>query len=380
MKFKKALLVSLIINCFFLSGCWNYREIEQFSIVSGLAIDKSESKYILTAEIIESTGGRNAKTSTKLISSEGLTIFDAIRNMIRYPGKKLYFSHAKVVIVSSETAKEGMIPVLDFINRDIEPRYTMKILISKNIEAKKILEAGSTSEIFSYTLNDMIDAQKNLSSAPKVEVWEFINDLCRFGISATLPTVTLDTMNNKATPKVEGTAVFKGDKLIGYLNGKETKAFLFIKNEIKGGLLTKKVNIENNSANISLEIFSNKTKIKPKIENGKFLIDISTDTDVSIGEISGEIDFSKEEERKKIKSYFEEDLENQIKDLIKKVQTEYGSDIFGFGSAIKIKMPSFWKQIEPKWNELFKTIDVNIKSNINIKNTAYTSKPIKAGD
>lgn len=380
MKFKKALLISIIFNCFFLSGCWNYREIEQFSIVSGLAIDKSENKYILTAEIIESTGGRDSKTSTKLISSEGLTVFDAIRNMIRYPGKKLYFSHTKVVIISSETAKEGMIPVLDLINRDIEPRYTMKILISKNVEAKKILEAGSTSEIFSYTLDDMLDAQKNLSLAPKVEVWEFINDLCKSGVSAALPTVTLDIVNNKATPKVEGSAVFKGDKLIGYLNGKETKAFLFIKNEIKGGLLIKKVNIENNSANISLEIFGNKTKTKPKFENGKFFIDISTDTDVSIGEVSGDIDFSKEEEREKIKSYFEEDLENQIKDLIKKVQTEYDSDIFGFGSIIKIKMPSLWKEIEPKWDEVFKTVDVNVKSNINIKNTAYTSKPIKAGD
>ncbi|QCX33529.1 Ger(x)C family spore germination protein [Caloramator sp. E03] len=380
MKFKKALLISIIFNCLFLSGCWNYREIEQFSIVSGFAIDKSENKYILTAEIIESTGGRDTKTSTKLISSEGVTIFDAIRNMIRYPGKKLYFSHTKVVIISSETAKEGMIPVLDLINRDIEPRYTMKILISKNIEAKKILEAGSGSEIFSYTLDDMLDAQKNLSSAPAVEVWEFINDLCKEGVSATLPTVTLEMMNDKATPKVEGSAVFKGDKLIGYLNGKDTKTFLFIKNKIKGGLITKKINIENNSANMSLEIFSNKTKIKPKFKNSKLIIDISTDTDVSIGEVSGDMDFSKEEVREKIKSYFEEELENQIKDLIKKVQTEYDSDIFGFGSTIKIKMPSLWKEIEPKWDEVFKTVDVNVKSNINIKNTAYTSKPIKMGD
>ncbi|MCX7884071.1 MAG: Ger(x)C family spore germination protein [Caloramator sp.] len=380
MKFKKALLISLIFNCFFLSGCWNYREIEQFSIVSGFSIDKSENIYNLTFEVIESAGGRDKKTSTKLISSEGLTIFDAIRNIIKYPGKKLYFSHAKVVIISSEAAKEGIIPLLDFINRDIEPRYNTKILISKNIEAEKILENGGNTEIFCYSLDDMLDAQKNLSNAPKVEVWEFIDDLGKIGISPTLPTITLEKKNNKVIPKIEGSAVFKGDKLVGYLNGSETKSLLFIKNKIKGGLLTKKIDIENNYANISLEIFNNKTKIKPKIENNKLLIEISTDTDVSIGEISGNIDFSKEEERKKIKSYFEEDLENQIKDLIKKAQTEYESDIFGFGKVIKIKMPSLWKEIEPKWKELFKTIDVSVKSNINIKNTAFTSNPIKAGD
>lgn len=378
---KSMVILCLLPIMAFLSGCWNYREIEKFAIVSGIAIDKKEYKYLVTTETLEMKGGKDTKISTKLLSSEGISVFDAVRNSIKLSGKKLYFSHAKVLIVSKDIAQEGLIPVIDWVNRDAEPRYTMNILVSKEKTAKEILvKQDETTDILSFNLNDMLAAEKSLAHAPKMEVWNFINDISGKGISAILPTVDMTIDGGKMTPEIEGTGVFKGNKLVGYLDGKETEALLFIKNKISGGLLTQKEFLNNSSANVSLEILKNETKLKPRYSDGKITIEITSRTDVTIGENGGTADFIDEEGRKKIKIDFENNLEAQIKNLVKKVQKDYDSDIFGFGKTVKINNPDLWKKIEPEWEQIFRRVDVEVHSTINIKNSVYASKPIKTGD
>jgi len=356
-------------------------EIEKLAVVSGLAFDKNGDKYVVTSEIVDVKGGRDSKTSTKLITSEGTSIFDATRKNIKVAGKKLYIGHAEIIIFSKEVAEEGIVPVLDWVSRDSETRYTLSFLVSKEKTAKEILkQQPMTSDVLCFELSDMLKAEKNLSYASNVEQWQFINDLADMGVSAALPTVDLTTDDNKLTPEITGTGVFKKDKLIGFLNGEETKTMMFIKDKIKGGLLLKKEYKDSSTTNISLEIFSNKTNLKPRLSNGKITMDIYTNTDVDIGENGGKVNYIEEPARTKLKKDFEEMLENNIKSLVKKVQEQYDSDIFGFGKTIKLNMPRLWKQVEPKWEQLFKNIDVEVHSTINIKDSALQAKSIKVGD
>jgi spore germination protein KC len=363
------------------TGCWNYREIENLAIVSGIAVDKKEDKYIVTTEIIDIKGNKDPTQSTKIVSSEGITIFDAVRNAIEVEGRKLYFSHAQIVIINKDIAEESIIPVLDWITRDNEPRYTLRFLISKENSAKEILMYKPiTSDILSFELGDMIVSERNLSKSVNIEEWQLLNDLPRKGISAVLPTVDITTMNNVPTPEISGLGIFKKDKLVGFLDGEETKTFLFINNKIRGGLLSKKEHSENKTTDVSLEILKNKTSLRPRYEDGRILIEIKTDTSVVIGENGGEIDYIQEPGRSILKKNFETMLENNIKNLVKKVQDKYDSDIFGFGKMIRIHMPGLWKKLEPQWDEQFKNVEIEVHSTINIENSAQNSKPIKVGD
>lgn len=375
------LILILIFNMFSLSGCWNYREIEDLAIVSGLAFDKQGDNYIVTTEIVDIKGGKNSKISTILISSEGTTIFDAVRKSIRKSGKRLYHSHAEIVIISTQLAKEGIIPILDWINRDAEQRYTLHFLVSKEKSAKEILEQHPmTSDILSFELNNMLKSQKNLSSALDIEQWQFLNDFAAMGISATLPTINITIDSDKLTPEITGTALFKEDKLVGFLDGDDTKTLMFIKNKIKDGLLVNKEYKDNSETRISLEIFKNTTKIKPSYLNGKFTFEININTNVAIDEIGGRVNYAEEPELTKLKKDFEATLENSIKTLVKKVQEQYDIDVFGFGKAVKLDMPGVWKKVESQWNDIFKNIDVEVHSTINIKNSALQQKPVKVGD
>src|SRR4051812_32078859 len=108
MRVVRAFLLSIVIlfNSIMLSGCWNYREIDNMSIAAGVAIDKSENnKYLMTVEIVEIKGGMESKTVVHTISMTGDTLFDTIRNTISLSGKRIYWSHTKVLILSQDIAR-----------------------------------------------------------------------------------------------------------------------------------------------------------------------------------------------------------------------------------------------------------------------------------
>lgn len=377
------LIILLVINAAMLTGCWNYSEVDKFSIVAGVAVDKSEEgKYMLTIEIVDlHEGGRDAKIKSKLLETYGDTVFDAVRNAIKITAQKLYWGHAEIVILSREAAREGIVEIIDWLDRDAEPRLTIDILVSKEKTAKEILDSQSiTTEIRSFEINKMLDTQRSLSKTFKVEVYEFIKALSDEGVSAVLPCVHLTENVGKKTSELSGTAVFKEDKLVGFLDDDETKYLRFITDKIKGGLLVLKEKPESGHANMTLEIFENKTKVKPAYANGKVSINIEIKTETALDEHGAKENFIDENRSLVLERDAEELLRVNIKNLIRKVQKDFNADIFGFGSTVRADMPPLWKEIGPDWDKIYKDLDVYVNATVEVQNSGLLSKPVKVGD
>ena len=377
------LLAIIYIATITLAGCWNYREIDMMAAIAGIGIDKGEDeRYKLTVEIAEFVGERQSVPVGRTITIEGETIFDAARNGIALLGEKLYWSHAKVLILSERVAGEGVTPILDWFSRDSETREDINILIAKGSTPKDILEGkGGNSGVKSFEMGTMMRNQRNLSKAPKVEVWQFVNNLQAKGIVATSPSVYLEEVNGKRIPKISGTAVFKKDQLLGYLDEEETKIMLFIQDEINGGLL---VLVEEDSGRempITLEIFKSKTKVEPVVNNETIKFNIKIETTVALAELGGTKDYIKEEEeRKKLELLASEKLKEKVMQLVSKMQNQLEVDIFGFGEDLRRDKPKLWKKMENNWHENFRNVSVNVSAKISIKNSAMLSKPLEVGE
>ncbi|MDF2989463.1 MAG: germination protein Ger(X)C family, partial [Eubacterium sp.] len=288
---KRVLLLLLVclINIITCTGCWNYREIDKMSIVAGVAIDKTpEGKYKITAEIIDlHEGGREAKINSRKLESYGYSMFEAIRNTLKITSNKLYWGHMEIVILSQEVAKEGIVTILDFLERDAEPRLSVDLLVSKEKTAEEILDCQSiTTEIRSFEINNMLDTEKFLSKTPKVQIYEFINALSAEGLSPVLPTVSLIENDGKKTSELTGTAVFRKDKLEYMFDEEETKFFLYVIDKIKGGTLNLGEGIKQGQTIATLEIMNNKTKVKPVYSKGKLSVDIEIETKAELEELS----------------------------------------------------------------------------------------------
>jgi spore germination protein KC len=384
MKKIRITLLTLIIfiNTIFTSGCWNYREIDKLAIVAGIAVDKgTNGQYKITAEIVKISGGKESKTTSETIAMEGKTMFDAIRNGISLTGKRLYWSHSKVVILSKEIASEGVIKVIDWYNRDSETREDAHLLISQGDSAEEIFSGqAATEDIKSFVLEEMIKNQESLSKAPIIQILQFNNNLEAEGISAIAPAVALKQIDGKISPHIMGTAIFKKDKLVGFLNGEETKDLIFIKNEVKGGLLIEGTQGNDVTTPVSLEIFKSKTKVTPVVDDKEIRINLSIYTAVAIDEIDGPENFIDDEGRKKLEQSAEKVLKERIEALIEKIQSEYDVDIFGFGAKLREDKIKVWNRVSSDWEETFKNLEVNVITKVHIQNSAMLSKPLEEGE
>lgn len=384
MKKVKAILLSLIIflNSILFTGCWNYKETEELAIVAGAAIDKGkDEKLSMTIEIVEFSNERESKISHRTVTIEGKTVFDTARNGLSILGRKLYWSHAKVFIVSEQVAREGIVKVIDWIIRDSETRTNANILIARGNSAKEVLKAvRDKNEVRSFQLGRAIDQQTALSKAPRIEAWEISNNIANKGAATTAPVVELKSDIGKEGPSVFGTAIFKKDKLIGFLNGEETKDMLFIQNKVKGGVLVQIEGESNKEVPVSLEIFNSKTKVEPVVDDNNITFNISINITAAIDEIGGSKDFIDESGRKELEKSSEKMLKSRIERLIARMQKEYNTDIFGLGIKLKEKNPKEWKRVENRWEDRFQSAHTNVNVNVYIRNSAMLSEPMEVGD
>ncbi len=381
-KVKKSIICFLLfVFCLPLYGCWNYRGLDKMAIAVGWALDKTPDgeNYELTFEILQPSAAQSesATIQTTLISTEGKTLFEAVRNSKKRLSQKLYFGNMEIMIINQEIAKEeGLKPVIDLMLRDGEPRETMKIIISQEKTARDLLSATAVNNsIVSQAIKNIVANDNKVTASTKnIDLYQVYDILESDGISLVLPAFHITENNKQKVPESNGTAVFKSDKLLGYLSPAETRAYLFVVDEVKGGVLT--ISLQGNKKpDITLEIADNKTKKSFSYEDGRIKITIDIKLSVYIDEAMCPIDVTKKEDIKKVQKITKEELTQNIQNVIQKAQLEYESDLFGFGSMIHQKDLSLWSKLSKDWNTHFKNdLDITINPEITVVNTAYFKK------
>lgn len=377
---KKAICLFLAVSSLLcLTGCWNYRGLNEMTIIAGVALDKKDQSegYRLTFEFIDtSTPIKDKGPQGKRLESEGQTIFDAVRNAKTKVSNKLYFGHTQTIIISEELARsEDITAVLDIFLRDDEFRDTMCVAIAQEDTAAAILKSeGIDQAIVSNEMHKILQSDaKTTASTILVEVYHIFDTVRSPGKALSLSAIQCVEVDETTAPESNGIAVFRGERLAGFLSPEESKYYHFIMNTVQGGVLP----ISSSGSgpiDTSLEISSSKTKRDFSWEDGKAVIHLSIDAKTYLGEyleIGVDLDKDAVEE---IKNNAEKELENRIKQLVYKVQSEYQSDIFAFGNLIYMKDLQLWKQLEPSWDEIFPSVEVDVEVNIRIASTASLKK------
>ena len=369
--------VCLVVLCALLSGCWNYQGLNKISIVSGVAIDRKEddNKYQLTIETFDlSGGGKESSIKSQIVETEGETIYEAVRNAKKRLARKLYFGDIQLVVISDKIAREeGIQSVLDWFMRNEKPRETVTTVISQEKTAKEIITAsGVDHKIVSEEIERILDDDnKYTASSKNIDTYKALNIVQGEKQTAlVLPAVHCTLNQDKKVVEINGTAIFKGDKLQGYLSPDETRYYLFAIDEIEGGLLTFPFNQKKQDQdNLTFQVESNKTKRSYTYDGNRLKVYLDSKITVYLGEVGTDIDVLKKENIEKIKSAATLAFVQRSQKVINKVQTEFGCDVFGFGTMIHKKNPVLWSQLGENWDDYIKTMEVEIRPEFVIVNT-----------
>lgn len=377
---RSYILLTTILSLFIFTGCWNYEEVNKMRFVSGVAVDYDEVKeeYIVTSEVVRLIQGGKDFGST-LFQSKGLTVFDAVRDTIIKNARRLYWAHAKVIILSQDIADERLTTVLDYTSRDAEFRDDIWILVSGEKAASEVFEETfeKREQIASYQIDDALKNEKDISTYHAVPAWRFVKDFFIDGVSPTLPIVKVGEKNGEKIPKLGGQAIIKDNKVVGKLDEMETRAYIWVIDELKGGPFTLETEVEGRAVEVTLVVVRNKTKLTPKMIEDKIIMEIDIESDFSIGEIAGDVNVIEKKGREVLKKDAEKEIKKLIEDVVKRVQKEYKSDIFKFSIEVKKKMPQKWREIEPYWEDVFSDMEIKVNVNVNIQGSALTFEPVK---
>ena len=210
---KKILLLPLI---FLMCGCWNYKELNNLAMTTGIAIDKIDNDYHVTLLISNSKKQTNdnnkPQASTAAYEGSGKTMYEAISNASDNISKEVYLGHLAILVLSEEIASSDMLNVVDFLFRYPQIRNEFQLILAKNSKASDILKVTTPLESF-----PSLNVSENLKNTNKrqgiiytVNFNEFIKTFLESGVEAVLPSVevignTSEGNKNENIEKIEPT-------------------------------------------------------------------------------------------------------------------------------------------------------------------------------
>jgi spore germination protein KC len=374
--------VILLITCLgLLTGCWDRTELKELGIVLGIAIDKDPQTgdYILSSQMLrpsslDAQSPSSAPPFEKVVTT-GKTIYEAIRRANLEFDRKAFFAHNKVILIHEDVAKEGMLPVLDSFKRGKQVRGFVYIGIAKGSQARKILESGS-SGIESQPaihLKNMIENTNIQFSAAKINLLNFYKETLSSGIDPVAGVFEFEENNvSKKHVKLSGGAVFNKDKLVGFLNEKETRGYLLSKGKVKSGSLSVPSPIDEERYE-SVELKEASAKITSNIKGDKISFTISVTGEGIIVEEQATGTFNSQSEQlehmKKLEGKMKQLMEDEINMAIEKAQKQLKADIFGFGSTLNKENSKTWNKVKKDWNEQYPDVPYTVNVNFSINST-----------
>lgn len=382
---NKYMFCILILTLFFLTGCWDRQELNEISITLALGIDKVEDEFLVSAQVVvpsELTMNRGTGSSAvTLYQEKGETIFEAFRKMTKESPRKIYPGHLQILVISEELAQEGIAESLEFLSRDPDLRPDFYVVIAKDVAASEILNITTTLE--NIPANKMFDSlemsEKVWAGTRSINLDELITDLISEGKEAVVTGIQLignpqkgsnkqnaESIKPAATIQYDDLAVFKKDKLIGWLTEQETIGYSYITNKVKTSV--RPIDCPSDGK-ATIDIIRSKSDMKGAIKNGEPEVDINLKVEGNVGSIECEIDLEKLETINELEEIFKKELEETIKKTIEASQKKYETDICGLGQAIYRSNPKEWHKIQNNWDEKFPDLTVNVNVDFKILHT-----------
>ena len=334
---KKWLFCALL--CLLLCGCG--RDAAQLTVVTGIGVDGNVGEYQVGAEVIRLSEGSQDSQSVYL-RGNGITVTDSINNMVSMTGRSLYCNHTQVLIVSRETAENGMEPILEELLRGTQYPISLRMAVSKETAAETLRAKPVVSDLHSVELEDMIREGARQCLTPDMDVSSFYQQIAAPGIEGILPFMMLEERAGEQVCSLAGTALFRGDQMIGILDEHDSRCLMWMSGKHGGTLVTE---------HAVFEVMSLDRRISADKNGGTLSLKLILKASDS------------EENREALIREAEKELRRRCMSLLTRLR-QLECDAVGFGNRIYQTHPKQWAQLEEDWRSAFADYPITVEVEI----------------
>jgi spore germination protein KC len=153
----RKLFALLLTLCLLLSGCWDYKDLNKLSVVSGIAFDNAADGGIkVTLEIVDrSSSPRSDGLRTRAVAESGRDAESAVEKLARGLDFELYYGAIAVAVFARDTPKAEL---KSWLLRKHEVRETVYVIYAD--DAGEMLQTEEDGGIAAYKLRDILNASK----------------------------------------------------------------------------------------------------------------------------------------------------------------------------------------------------------------------------
>lgn len=378
----------LCLLSLFASGCWDNREPEWLASSLLLAFDLDEENMYKAIVVLANplfqgggdvgtgSGGGGEKLPFWVHSARGRTPFEAVLNLSQGTSRQIRFSHTLVLLFSERLARAGIWPVLELFQRHRELRTNIQTAVVDG-DLEELLRADFPLEFLPSTAIDRLLRITSIerSIIPDSRLLEKIIEYTRPGEEMILPRLKVLSQKNSGSqgqsgqeegpsppgPPAEiiGAAVFRGEKMVGWFDGHETRGQNWIRNTLEIGVIV--VELPEKDGLAGIEIIKMQSTIEPKRSGGEIRITVEIK---AVGLLQDLV--TPPGVTPRFDQEFVQSLENRFAEAIRRDcerslsrSQELGADIFGFGNAVYRKHPRLWEEeLKARWEETFRRLSV----------------------
>ena len=387
---KKIILSLFLLIC--LTGCWNYNELNDYSIVSGVAIDKEGDEYEASVLISNSPKSNSSESNSSqsqvvVYSGKGDSIFSALKQIGLISPKELYFGSFSILVISEDVAREGIDGAIDFFVRYPNARKNFYVVLSKENKAKDNLKIMSPLSSFpSQKITDNVKTTTELQGIiGSINFNGLLSILLNDGIEASINCIeingdieegsnkeNLESSETKAYTKLGNLGIFKGDKLVDWANRDESLGINILNGKIKEMFL----DIDYNDGYVVIDSTSFSSDVSVKLKDNKPVVNINLSGEARIIEAKGDIDLEDSKVIEELQKKANKKIKKRVNQAID-LAIENKTDIFGFGKMFYQEYPKYFKSAKKEWNDNLDQIEINIKSDLMLKNKVSSKNSLE---
>lgn len=396
MNRKLNLLILMLAASLLLNGCWDSQELNSLSIVSATSIDRSEDEWVISFQVVipqsiaTQTGGGSggSQSPITIFSTRGKTIREAMQNANLEAPRALFFAHNSVLIINEQVVRnEGVRQILDFFLRPVESRETMSVLLTKD-KASNLLEVLIPLEkITGNAIQRVItQGQENLSQVKNIKLIDFASMVANPYKSAMAPELrvsgnqaeqsnldALKSTRNQAVLKLGDLGVFRGDKLVGWMNRKESRGVAWLSNSVKNLIIVTPCSDRDASRLSSYRVIQSSTQVDPKMVNGSVNMIIHIQTVGALDETSCTMDLTNPDVISKLEDTIAEQIKDEMLAAWKRMKV-LNVDVVGFMDKIHKKYPAASKHLTNSERPL-QELELKLNVKVTVEHTNMINKP-----
>lgn len=374
---KNRLFFLLIVTyMLFLTGCWDVVELEDRAFVLGIALDKAEKEedIVVTYQIAlpsqmfgENPGGGE---KVKNISTVAPNIIRANRQILTRIDKVLNIEHLQVILIGEELARDGFYKHIDLFFRDTNVRRKTNVLITE----------GKAADYFEITPLTALSASQYISdimrlNESRVHQVSSAVDILKLAISIREGRDYFITKVSKAEKDVvvSGAAVFKSNKMIGWLDADEAGKAKWLINDLTAATIILQ-DVNGIQGQVVFEVQNSRTRIKPVVRGEQVEFDVNIRTEGIVVEREN-VNFNVSEKADFIHE-LEESIEAKIRrdcmEIFEAAQKKYETDFLNLGHLVQLYNVRWWEKNEKQWERIFKDAKLNLNVDAYIRGVGLT--------